>query len=101
MRLAICQCDPGGTVNVQGPNYGANFARGAQVDLDAKVAPGVDTTWAAALGPYVSLFGPVEFADSISMTLDPGLEPPDGFETPLIDPAQITPGRSTLRRIKS
>lgn len=60
MKLAICQCDPGGTVNVQGPDYGANFARGAQVDLDAPVAPGHRVTWGAALGAYVSLFIPSE-----------------------------------------
>ena len=59
MQWATCQCDAGGTVSVQGPDFGATFGRGAHVDLDAVVASGSRVTWRQALGRYASLFVPV------------------------------------------
>lgn len=60
MKLATCQCDPGGTISVQGQGYGATFGRGATVDLAAPVAEGQTLTWEMALGRYVELFTPIE-----------------------------------------
>lgn len=51
MRVATCICGEHGSVNVQGDGFGQTFGRGAVVDLDAKVAPDKDLTWAEAIGP--------------------------------------------------
>lgn len=57
MRRATCICGEGGTVNVQGPDYGQTFGRGAVVDLDAPVKAGVRQTWGEAIGKtYAHLF---------------------------------------------
>lgn len=53
MRMATCQCGEGGTINVQGPEYGRSFGRGSRVDLDAPVQPGSSLTWGQALGHHV------------------------------------------------
>lgn len=55
-EIRICQCAPGGTVNVQGPDYGRTFGRGAEVDFAERVAPHVAVTWGQALDRYAHLF---------------------------------------------
>lgn len=52
----VCMCSPGGTINVQGPEFGRTFGRGAIVDFDDRVAPDVDVTWGEALAEYDHLF---------------------------------------------
>lgn len=54
--LRVCVCAPGGTVNVQGPDYGRTFAAGAEVDFAERVAPHVPVTWGQALERYTDLF---------------------------------------------
>lgn len=56
MRMATCICGDGGTVNVQGADYGMTFGRGSRVDLDAPVISGSAETWGTALGSYLHLF---------------------------------------------
>lgn len=51
MRWALCQLDE---IHVAGTTGGGRLTRGARVDLDALVSPGL--TYAQALGDFVQSF---------------------------------------------
>lgn len=56
MDIRICKTSPGGTVNVQGEDFGRTFGNGAEVDFDEHVKPN-GPTWGAVIGAaYAHLF---------------------------------------------
>lgn len=50
MDIRICETSPGGTVNVQGKDFGRTFGRGAEVNFNEPVTKNSKLTWGEAIG---------------------------------------------------